>query len=320
MIDQVLWLLFGVIMGASMLLVAGDGPDAHVRVALVLNISAMAWSVTTVVRSFFLLSVAPLCGIPALILVVQRDQEDVLLACGCATVFLLCVFYHQTSSRTVRTLFTLQDQLSYDNAELAKEVDAISQLSFRDDLTGAFNRRHLDEVLRTTLDRAGIDREPFVFALVDLDNFKQLNDRLGHAAGDEALVRFVATAQAILRSSDCFARLGGDEFALLLPRTTYDTGVQIVERLRAVVHEASIPAGASILTFSAGVIEHRGATQGSIDEGPLVLADRALYAAKRAGRDQVRGHGVGQASGRDLHVAEQLGRHHQDDMTRAEIG
>ncbi|MFP5254256.1 MAG: diguanylate cyclase [Acidimicrobiia bacterium] len=116
-------------------------------------------------------------------------------------------------------------------------------------------------------------------AMVDLDRFKGVNDRLGHDAGDEVLRSFGAALRRVLRAADTAARFGGEEFVVLLPRTSPDGAVALLERLRE-DWETTRPLP---ITFSAGVAAvGRGGGQGA-----LAAADRALYAAKRAGRDRV---------------------------------
>ena len=153
-----------------------------------------------------------------------------------------------------------------------------------DPLTGLPNRRRLDELAEPLLR----DREQPISALmVDADHFKAINDRLGHAAGDEALCWLGSHLRVHARGTDVIARFGGEEFVLLLPNTDLDAATQLAIRLREAVCEAPlILAGETIkLTVSIGVAE--GRAPGEPLHELLSRADEALYRAKAAGRDRV---------------------------------
>jgi diguanylate cyclase (GGDEF)-like protein len=123
--------------------------------------------------------------------------------------------------------------------------------------------------------------------MLDLDHFKQINDRFGHAAGDEALRRFAATCREILRKNDVLGRMGGEEFAVILPETEVGGGSKLAERLRQRVAEIEIESGRGRFGFTVSIgIAERAPGEGTI-ENLLARADRALYEAKEAGRDRV---------------------------------
>ncbi|HTZ45926.1 MAG TPA: GGDEF domain-containing protein [Jatrophihabitans sp.] len=156
---------------------------------------------------------------------------------------------------------------------LATDLRALARI---DTLTNLANRRDLDERL------AGAGPGDTV-VLCDLDHFKQLNDTLGHAAGDTVLAEFGLVIRATLRQPDYAARYGGEEFALLLPATSAGQAATLLTRLRqrwAVLHPE--------VTFSAGIATCRADASAA---DALAEADRAMYAAKAAGRN--RDHGVG---------------------------
>ncbi len=153
-----------------------------------------------------------------------------------------------------------------------------------DPLTGLPNRRRLDELAEPLLR----DREhPISALMVDADHFKAINDRLGHAAGDEALCWLGSHLRVHARATDVIARLGGEEFVLLLPNTDVDAAKQLAQRLREAVCEAPLYlAGETIkLTVSIGVAEGRSSSEPLHEL--LSRADAALYRAKAAGRDRV---------------------------------
>ena len=127
---------------------------------------------------------------------------------------------------------------------------------------------------------------PVAVAVVDLDHFKSINDRFGHAMGDAVLKRFGELARSMLRDGDLVGRLGGEEFALLLPETGLPQALEIVERLRAAFEaEGAVIDGVAVgATLSAGVAT--GSPDSTLD-AMLGNADEALYAAKARGRNQV---------------------------------
>lgn len=158
--------------------------------------------------------------------------------------------------------------------ELAQALAHIERLARHDELTGVLNRRHMQQLL------AGTPRlqDPCAVALLDLDEFKQINDRHGHAVGDEALRHVAALCQSALREGDCLARWGGEEFLVLLPGADAERGRQVIERLRERVASQPLPlagGGTHTVTFSAGV-----AALGA-DEAPALAIDRAEPRALR---------------------------------------
>ena len=179
------------------------------------------------------------------------------------------------------------------NRQLAEQVRVIDQLraelaeeAVRDPLTGLHNRRHLDQVLAGGLGTSGVGEGLAVITL-DIDHFKAVNDRFGHAAGDTVLTAVARLLQASVRDGDTAVRLGGEEFLVLLPGADREQAVLRAEEMRrgvaAVVHAFG---GERIrVTVSAGVAVRSGdgASAGTL----LEAADRALYVAKATGRDRV---------------------------------
>ncbi|HMD45875.1 MAG TPA: GGDEF domain-containing protein [Acidimicrobiales bacterium] len=163
----------------------------------------------------------------------------------------------------------------------ARLVAGLVDLANSDALTGVANRRKLFEVLPQELVRSGADK-PLSVVMIDLDHFKQYNDRFGHAAGDQLLRLFAERVTARLRGQDLVARYGGEEFVLVLPDTDGDRAVLLIEAIRA-LGAGEDPDGNRV-TFSAGIATWDEAE--SVDD--LVLrADTSLYAAKFHGRDRV---------------------------------
>lgn len=172
--------------------------------------------------------------------------------------------------------------------ELAQAVASERERAIRDELTGLYNRRFMLEMMHLEGARAQRSRQPLVMAQLDLDHFKRINDSHGHAAGDQALCAFARTVTECIRSTDTPARWGGEEFVLLMPNTTAESGMRLLERVRANVQASpvALQTGASIhLTVSIGAAQLQ--LQGETPIGLLHRADAALYAAKAQGRNRV---------------------------------
>jgi diguanylate cyclase (GGDEF)-like protein len=168
-----------------------------------------------------------------------------------------------------------------------ERMQELKQQASHDPLTGLKNRRRFGEDLRTELARSRREETVGAVLMLDLDNFKRVNDTLGHPAGDRVIADIAGVLNARMRSTDVVARLGGDEFAVVLPRCDLDEAEEVADaigkaiRLHTPPGEAAPPITASIgiATFGPGT--------GSSDS-VLSTADSALYEAKRAGRDSVR--------------------------------
>lgn len=170
--------------------------------------------------------------------------------------------------------------------QLEKELLTVSTLVQKDPLTHALNRRGLEDAFRVEIARAQRYGTPLSLAMVDLDNFKALNDSLGHLAGDRALVHLLAVMQAALRPTDVVARLGGEEFAMLFSATDIDDAVAATARVQAELKSRPFEHdGASrVITFSGGVTRW---VPGETLEHAIERADTAMYRAKRAGKDRI---------------------------------
>lgn len=169
---------------------------------------------------------------------------------------------------------------------LEQELMQMSELVREDQLTGALNRRGLDETLDRELKRAGRNKTPLCVALLDIDNFKKLNDTLGHQAGDRALTHLTQVIKDTLRPSDAVGRYGGEEFVIILPDTDINAGVEAIQRLqRDLTKKFFLHNNERILvTFSAGVAL-RGEDEDQ--EDLLGRADKAMYQAKQTGKNRV---------------------------------
>jgi diguanylate cyclase (GGDEF)-like protein len=186
----------------------------------------------------------------------------------------------------VETAASLAAQVvvALENARLHRMVERQAMV---DSLTGLANRRSLEESLRSELARATRFGDSVSVVLADLDDFKQVNDRYGHAAGDEVLKAFAGALRKTVRESDVAGRWGGEEFALVLPGTDAAGGARLAERARATIEsrEIKMPNGdLCTVTASFGVASFPESHElGEI----LAAADSALYAAKGAGKNRV---------------------------------
>lgn len=170
--------------------------------------------------------------------------------------------------------------------ELERELEQTSQLVRYDQLTGTLNRRGLEETFEKEIARARRHETVLCVALLDIDNFKKLNDSLGHEAGDHALIHLAHICRDVLRPQDTVARYGGEEFVILLPETPLDDAVVALTRLqRELTKKFFLHENEKVLiTFSAGVTQ-----MGAEDSQASVLkrADQAMYQAKQTGKNRV---------------------------------
>jgi diguanylate cyclase (GGDEF)-like protein len=170
--------------------------------------------------------------------------------------------------------------VALENARLHRIVERQAMV---DSLTGLANRRSLEETLRSELARASRFGDSVCLVMADLDEFKRVNDAHGHATGDEVLKAFASTLRKSVRESDVAGRWGGEEFALVLTGTDSAGGARLAERARAALEEHDLDVVGRV-TASFGVASYPECQEaGEL----LAAADSALYAAKRAGRNQV---------------------------------
>ena len=169
-------------------------------------------------------------------------------------------------------------------AELEKALAEARSLACSDPLTGALNRRGFDLACLREQARAQRSGNRLALAHIDLDDFKRLNDTLGHQAGDQVLVQLVKLLQRSMRPSDVLCRFGGEEFVLMLPVNVVEEAVCALSRFLREFSALPIPGSKRTLSFSAGVTLVR--PDESLEQA-IARADAATYAAKRAGKSRV---------------------------------
>lgn len=188
-------------------------------------------------------------------------------------------------------LQTMREQANTTQVEIAKlhqELDRVSTQARHDPLTGALNRKGLEEALEREISTVRRKDTPLSVALLDIDNFKAINDSFGHAIGDTALTHLAEVARACMRPQDTLARFGGEEFVILLPDTPMDRGIDAMTRLQRELTKRLFMAGPEkmLITFSAGVAQLAADEPGM---QAIRRADQAMYLAKRSGKNRVIG-------------------------------
>ncbi len=184
------------------------------------------------------------------------------------------------------------EKIEHQKLELEKTNRALKRLSYKDPLTRVWNRRKYDETIEMEWHRCLRYKRPIALLLLDIDYFKEFNDSYGHMAGDECLIKIGETlTNSLSRSSDLVARYGGEEFIVLLPDSGEDGAMKIAEMLRLKIESMNIPHEKSLVsnyvTVSVGVTSTVPDNKYSYED-LFKAADRALYLAKDAGRNQVK--------------------------------
>jgi len=259
---------------------ATHDPDQLLRVVLDTALEATGATSAEIVDRGVLLQAGDLSG--------AEDRLEIPLVAGQATFGTLVLVgpSFDEEARLTATSLAAQAVVALENARLHGIVERQALI---DNLTGLANRRHSEEALSAELARAERFGTPLSVVFADLDEFKAVNDRYGHPAGDLVLREFADVLHATLREADVAGRWGGEEFLLLLPGTDADGGAQLAERVRAGIEDRTVrgPTGDPIsITCSFGVASYPAAETA---DDLLAAADDALYEAKRAGKNRVEG-------------------------------
>jgi diguanylate cyclase (GGDEF)-like protein/PAS domain S-box-containing protein len=200
----------------------------------------------------------------------------------------LMVFHDVTARKSV------EKELRYANERLQSQLIEIGTLqsklrsqAIHDPLTDLFNRRYLDETLDRELARASREKYPLCVVMMDIDHFKLMNDTHGHEAGDLVLKALAKTLTSRNRRGDFACRFGGEEFVVVMPNITIDTAFRRAEELRKALNSLSVPFENYRLTITISMGIACYPANGEDRDSLLRAADRAMYAAKKAGRDHI---------------------------------
>jgi diguanylate cyclase (GGDEF)-like protein len=181
-----------------------------------------------------------------------------------------------------------QRQLKSQHGQLKSQSEQLRQMATNDPLTGVLNRQGFAGELRTALDHLARFRRPLNLMLIDMDNFKQINDRLGHLVGDQSLKLVVGVAREHLDSEHLFGRFGGDEFMIACADESLENTAALAEAIRAAVVKAAAAHDPPLTGLSLSIgIAQANAEAGYRSETLFHRADTALYAAKHGGRNRV---------------------------------
>ncbi|MCD6420733.1 MAG: GGDEF domain-containing protein [Synergistetes bacterium] len=175
------------------------------------------------------------------------------------------------------------DSFDKEHEIVLKQNRELSARAVTDDLTGLCSRAYLFSRLKEAVNRSQRYGTPLSIIMFDVDHFKEINDRCGHQAGDEALRRVASILRGGVRRSDVVGRYGGEEFVVILENTGMDSARIVAEKLRLAIYNVDIMAGCAKVTVSAGVAEYRGESLSEF----FMKADKALYKAKAQGRNRV---------------------------------
>ena len=203
----------------------------------------------------------------------------ILFVAYCGQHLVSLVFYRDVDFGLLKTT----QKLHQDNEIIRRELGELDRLANLDKLTGCWNRHRFEEAVKSEIDRLERYDQPLSLLIIDIDHFKQINDRHGHAAGDRVLVDLAGLLRNSLRTIDSLTRWGGEEFIILCPNTTLETAHLLAERLREKVAHTTF-AKRGTLTISVGVAECLGKESW---QQWLERADGALYTAKNNGRNRV---------------------------------
>ncbi|WP_455755968.1 diguanylate cyclase [Sulfurimonas sp.] len=183
-----------------------------------------------------------------------------------------------------------ETSVSETNLKLNKANEELLELSHRDPLTCLFNRRYFSDQLEKVKSFALRNKHPISMIILDIDDFKKINDTYGHAIGDEVIITMAKTLEDVVRKSDIVVRFGGEEFVILLQNIDLEKGYAIAEKLRIAVENLEVKSfdNQSIkFTSSFGVAQFSETLDNDSLEQTLSRADEALYKAKKSGKNKV---------------------------------
>lgn len=211
-----------------------------------------------------------------LVMLIGSAEASPHIAIGFSTVFACLVISIVTEHRRLEQFHTV--------SELSAENKKLRQLSSEDPLTGLLNRRSFDQVLDREMSRSERFGHPLSLLVIDIDDFKRVNDNHGHVFGDDIIKKVAESIRKHVRDVDLVGRLGGDEFVVILIETSKSYAIQVADRMRIEVAKLPVLDSMNQMSISVGHAQFSG-------EGLTALierADKALYQAKKAGKNRVR--------------------------------
>ncbi len=251
------------------------GLPPYVMIAGMAVYGSLAWSHPPALAVSALAGATGIGGLTAL----STGSLSLEAACVLALAFALALYSADIVRKNVVPTEARLRSLEAENKELWN-------LSYRDGLTGLFNRRYMEQVSTYLFARAVRYREPLHVLMLDIDHFKKVNDKLGHQVGDEVLQTIAATIQSIIRTTDTVARYGGEEFIAFLVQSNSEITQYIANRIRDGVASTQFDGVPWQITISIGV---SGLQDGDTVQTLIDRADQFLYSSKRHGRNRVSG-------------------------------
>ncbi|MBA5760810.1 GGDEF domain-containing protein [Vibrio sp. 404] len=189
----------------------------------------------------------------------------------------------ELSATKVKGNNTEEDVIIWSLADISihkRRESELENLAYYDGLTGVYTRYYFLHLANLHMDKFGIEKQPFCVLVLDLDKFKQINDRYGHSKGDEILQNFASITKDKLRKSDLFGRIGGEEFAILLPNTTERVSLAIANRICHEVERFFVQMKITVSIGIASIFDRQDSIKNALER-----ADVALYDVKRNGRN-----------------------------------
>lgn len=191
--------------------------------------------------------------------------------------------YLLTMINDITEIRTMQKDMEEKNRQLEKLNRLLVTQAVTDDLTGLYNHRYIFTSLETEIERSERHQQPLTIIMLDLDHFKEINDRYGHLVGDQVLAIVAAIIRSNLRKIDIAGRFGGDEFLLILPQTEIADGLVVAKRIQDEIEQSPITIRNIRVTMSIGVCEYAGEEMDQL----VTRVDELLYLAKNNGRNRI---------------------------------
>jgi len=272
-------ILSSLVWGAGSVLILPIDSPVHQAVIFyfVIGMSGGAISVYSAHRAMVLTTIAAVLLPVTIYSLIQGDLIFTIMATGAIIFYISAIRATKVLGKSLHQNFLMTHQLHFSK----EEAERLARI---DDLTGLFNRRAFYEYGKVLANNSQRNKDELAMILMDIDNFKNINDQYGHAAGDAALNKIGQLLLQRLRKSDVFARIGGEEFGMLLPLTSIEKAAQLAEELRLAIENSPITFENEQFNITASF----GVTSGICDIDTLVRqADLTMYQSKDSGRNAV---------------------------------